>query len=302
MRMLGVDSAPRADLMLSMSLEETSMDDQRITISAFARASRLSLKALRVYERLNLLLPVQVDDQNGYRYYSAEQIPTARFIGVLRQLELPLADIQVVLSAAPDQQAEIIRAHRAALNVEYQRRNDLALYLLQRLQGAPMQQELNIQSRFVPEQYLACLTRHITVKDLATTIQNGIQELQSYVCESNASLVGAPVVIYHGEVTVDSDGPIEVCLPYQGTLTPRGDIALRLEPGHHEAFVALTKGQFQFPAVLTAYDATCDYATRHGQSGPLDCREIYVGDWDEALSEEPVAEVAWPYIPNGEAS
>ena len=39
-----------------------------LTIGAFARASRLSPKALRLYDELGLLRPASVDPVSGYRH------------------------------------------------------------------------------------------------------------------------------------------------------------------------------------------------------------------------------------------
>lgn len=61
-----------------------------LTIGAFARASRLSVKALRLYGDLGLLPPAHVDGATGYRYYAPGQLATAHLIGLLRQLDLPL--------------------------------------------------------------------------------------------------------------------------------------------------------------------------------------------------------------------
>lgn len=56
------------------------VDEHLLTIGEFARRSRLSLKALRLYERLGLLNPAVVDPANGYRRYREEQLFTARLI------------------------------------------------------------------------------------------------------------------------------------------------------------------------------------------------------------------------------
>jgi DNA-binding transcriptional MerR regulator len=68
-----------------------------LSIGAFAHRSRLSLKALRLYDELGLLTPARVDPENGYRYYVAEQVDRARLIGLLRRLDMPLARIGRVL-------------------------------------------------------------------------------------------------------------------------------------------------------------------------------------------------------------
>jgi hypothetical protein len=52
-----------------------------MTIGEFARASRLSAKALRLYDELGLLRPALVDPLSQYRFYDPAQVehgPTAR--------------------------------------------------------------------------------------------------------------------------------------------------------------------------------------------------------------------------------
>ena len=52
----------------------------RVTIGDFSRASHLSVKTLRHYHEVGLLEPSEVDPDNGYRYYSEDQIPLAQVI------------------------------------------------------------------------------------------------------------------------------------------------------------------------------------------------------------------------------
>lgn len=82
-----------------------------MTIGAFSLASRLSLKALRLYDALGLLTPERVDTQSGYRLYSPSQLKAARLIGLLRQLEMPLTDIHTLLDTPPEGRAALIRSH-----------------------------------------------------------------------------------------------------------------------------------------------------------------------------------------------
>jgi Predicted transcriptional regulators len=50
-------------------------------IGKFARACRLSVKALRHYDEERLLRPAHVDERTGYRYYTREQVRDAVTIG-----------------------------------------------------------------------------------------------------------------------------------------------------------------------------------------------------------------------------
>lgn len=77
-----------------------------LSIGAFAEMSRLSIKALRMYDQLNLLQPHHIDPQSGYRYYEADQLPRARMIRNLRDIDMPLATIRQVLAALDSSPAQ----------------------------------------------------------------------------------------------------------------------------------------------------------------------------------------------------
>src|SRR5580698_9973469 len=79
-----------------------------MSISELARRSRLSHKALRLYDEMGLLPQARVDAVNGYRFYETDQIASARLIAELRQLGIPLAEIKVVLELEPELAADRI--------------------------------------------------------------------------------------------------------------------------------------------------------------------------------------------------
>jgi DNA-binding transcriptional MerR regulator len=87
-----------------------------LSIGRFSRLSGLSVKALRHYDEIGLLPPDAVDDETGYRFYAASQLPTAEAVRRLRRLDLPLEDIRRLL-AARDPQAvrELLVAHQRRL-------------------------------------------------------------------------------------------------------------------------------------------------------------------------------------------
>lgn len=270
----------------------------QMTIGAFASASRLSLKALRLYDELGLLPPERVEESSGYRYYHARQLPQARLIGLLRQLGLSLGDIRAVLDAPADQQPALIWGHWTAAEAQHVRQRELARYVLRSLKGEPpMTQHFDVQQRFVPAQQVATVSRRLRVDELPGFIGQHLVTLPGLLIQAGAAVVGAPFVVYHGQVNDDNDGPVEVCVPYRGHLTPTGNLTLREEPAHHEAYVTLTKAQFDFPGILDAYDAACAHALACGQSGALSPREVYPHDWDTLNDTDPAGDVAWPFVP-----
>ena len=54
------------------------MSKNKLKIGEFSRLGRVTVRALRHYEEIDLLAPEIVDRETGYRYYSASQLPTLR--------------------------------------------------------------------------------------------------------------------------------------------------------------------------------------------------------------------------------
>ncbi|MEU6222948.1 MerR family transcriptional regulator [Streptomyces sp. NPDC047042] len=108
-----------------------------LTIGAFAKACRLSPKALRLYDELDLLRPARVDPDTGYRYYAPEQLEQARLVAWLRRLGMPLARIRQVGAMEPPAAAQEIRAFWARVEAETAARRDLAAFLVDHLSTPP---------------------------------------------------------------------------------------------------------------------------------------------------------------------
>ncbi|MFI0777538.1 MerR family transcriptional regulator [Streptomyces sp. NPDC021212] len=106
-----------------------------LTIGAFARASRLSPKALRLYDELGLLPPARVDPRSGYRLYDPAQLERARLVAWLRRLGMPLARIRTVCELDPGAAAREVRAYWAQVEADTAARRDLAAFLVDQLSG-----------------------------------------------------------------------------------------------------------------------------------------------------------------------
>ncbi|MFJ9159230.1 MerR family transcriptional regulator [Streptomyces griseoviridis] len=101
-----------------------------LTIGTFAKASRLSPKALRLYDELGLLTPARVDPVTSYRLYAPEQLEQARLVAWLRRLGMPLARIQHVCTLEAGPAALEVRAFWAEVEADTAARRDLASFLI----------------------------------------------------------------------------------------------------------------------------------------------------------------------------
>lgn len=216
---------------------------KEISIGEFARRSRLSLKALRLYDERGVLVPSRVDQASGYRYYDTAQLDEARLVVMLRQLQLPLATVKELLACDPADAATRIAEHWRAAEAAHDARRELAGYLVDRLNGK-RSVVYEVATREIPERSLLCLKRHVDQRGMWAFGKEFIAILRERPLPTIEGREGAAFCIWWGLVNGDSDGPIEWCKPVPAaqaeSLASRyPELSLRTEPAHLEAFVAL---------------------------------------------------------------
>ncbi|WP_354640058.1 MerR family transcriptional regulator [Kitasatospora camelliae] len=86
-----------------------------LSIGETARASGLSVSALRFYDGAGVFGPARVDPRTGYRWYAPEQLADARMIARLRRVGMPLADLARVLDGDRAAAEAAVDAHLARL-------------------------------------------------------------------------------------------------------------------------------------------------------------------------------------------
>ncbi|MFI8088455.1 MerR family transcriptional regulator [Streptomyces sp. NPDC086080] len=281
------------------------MDEELLTIGAFAARARLSAKALRLYDRLGLLAPARVDETTGYRSYRAGQVERARLIALLRQLDMPLARIAEVVDADDTAAgAERLAAYWADVEARHAGQRTLAEYLRGRLSGrsSEMYGKFVVETVEVPEQVLITESRHLLAEELPTWIGTSLGRLEEAARECGG-VTGAPFVAYHAEVSMESDGPAEACVPVADEAAARAwaeargrvlGATVRVEPPLRLARTRITKAQVAHPQILAAFEAVEEWMRDQGLTPTGPCREVYFADWAAAGPEDPVCDVAFP--------
>jgi DNA-binding transcriptional MerR regulator len=217
-----------------------------ISIGEFARRSRLSLKALRLYDERGVLVPSRVDQASGYRYYDAAQVDQARLVVMLRQLQLPLAAIRELLACDPADA-----------------RRELADYLVNRLRGKKSVM-YEVAMREIPERSLLCLKRNVDEQGRWAFGKEFIAILRGHPLPKIAKIEGregAAFCIWWGLVNDDSDGPIEWCQPVPCRASGISRVALsRAEPASR----ACAPGSVRRPTGWPGGRGGGALAARHG--------------------------------------
>ncbi|MGW7445159.1 MerR family transcriptional regulator [Kitasatospora sp. NPDC054795] len=276
------------------------MQENVITIGELAARTRLSLKALRLYDERGLLPPALVDARTGVRRYGPAQVERARRIALLRAAGLPLARIAAVLDAAvpdPDADADGNAGERELLaywrerEAEHAARREAVGYAREVLSGRSTT-VFEIVERDIPEQRVLFVRRHVDAAALPGFLAEAGELLLGRLREVGACLSGPLFAVYHGLVGEDCDALVEVCAPTPNDVGPHGPFAVRIEPAHREAYTALTRRGFT--AMAAAHDAVGAWAAArgYGRGGPN--REVYHPNRATAGPQEHVVDVAVP--------
>lgn len=268
-----------------------------LPIGRFARACRLSIKALRHYDELGLLRPARVDASN-YRYYRRSQARDAIAISLLRSLGVPLATIKQILANTPTDLAATLAAERTRIERELAR-SRRALFCVERmirdgdvmphtvtLRDEPACRLLIVEQTTLPE-------LHVEVGyDLFTRLRALLHTLQLPLAE--------PITCLLPEPPDDDTMILQMGTPLAADTTIDPDLLHR----HHAAIVELPAGPFAFvthrgpyEALGIAQHAVSAWTHAHGRTPAGAMREIYLNDPKQVADAEILTEVGIPLLP-----
>lgn len=257
-----------------------------LAIGEFSRMTHLSVRTLRRYHDADLLVPATVDHATGYRYYSADQIPTAQVIQRLRELDVPLPDVRRILrSCDPAVRAALVADHLERLELELDRTRAAVASLRRLLQPEPVSVEVEL--RAVPMTTVAAVEGHVERDDVLSWYAGAMAELDAAVDEPT----GCPGGLYDNSLFEDGQGHVLVYRP-----TPRPPRRGRVHPvtlPAVELAVATHVGDHDDIDVTYGEVGAWVVANALAVAGPI--RETYlVGPRDTADSSAWRSEIGWP--------
>lgn len=263
-----------------------------LSIGTFANMTRLSIKALRLYDQLGLLHPHHVDPQSGYRFYEQSQLARARMIRTLRDMDMPLATIRQTLAALTFSSAEaetLVLGYLAMRERQMVQIKQQVSHFIHRIQQEKNPMSLDVIVKKIATQQVLSMTCHIKVHQLDDTIRDSVAMMADMLKEQNLEATEAPFGIFHGAINEEEDGPIEICLPANGTVKGSDSVQVKQLLGGDAACVMMVGEQTDFPAILGAYDAAADWINKNGYVMAEPPREI----WHSAPDDNPKMEIVW---------
>jgi len=221
-----------------------------LAIGQFARATGLTVRAVRHYGELGLLQPAYVDPETGYRYFVPEQVAEAEAIKRLRFVGLALDEIREILEAGdPVFTRERLVRHRAKM-AELAATTEQILATLQRIiegkerlvPGTPdIRTEVEIKD--VPAQDVLLIRERVPQEKLSEVIPAAFNELAAYLHERGLEPVGPPVTVCpyadeEGMVAIENGWAVPTSVPGNGRIDaatlPACTVLSYRHRGHYE--------------------------------------------------------------------
>jgi effector-binding domain-containing protein len=270
------------------------MTVDQIPIGRFSTVTRLTKKALRLYDKRGLLVPKAKDNVTGYRYYTGDQIQRGVRIKHLSALGFGLEEIAEFLEAEAtgdlsrvgglvnsrlrSTEEELVRLRRVASLLN----NNIEL--MKETMSEPLVKE-------VPK------TRVISKRDkgpIGETIGRLIGDLMGviYKPENQANLVkivGPFMTVYHDHEYKELDADLEMAVPISGKVTVSDPgIEIKNLPSRRVASL-VHKGSYE--TIGPAYAKLYEYVVRSGLelSGPM--MDVYLNDPNTVEPDEILTEI-----------
>ncbi len=263
-----------------------------VPIGKFSTMTRLSVKALRLYDEIGLLRPAQVDPSSGYRYYELGQANRAEAVRILRSVDMPLDEIRVILET---DDRELIQkqlaVHRERLVERLEAHERMVAYLESLMQRKEGIMPYEVQIMEAAPQAIAATRVHTNLARIADDIQAGFGSLMGAMGRAGLPPAGAPLIVYHDVIDEETEGDIEICVPVAGAFSGSDEVYGReLEGGS----VAATVHRGPYPEIGRAYHTLTSWVSEHGHEMAGPPREIYLNDPTTVAAEELLTRVEFP--------
>jgi DNA-binding transcriptional MerR regulator len=210
-----------------------------IKIGAFAKLSGMTVKTLRHYDELGLLKPAYVEENSGYRYYSADQLLTIRRIEGFKEQGLTLEMMRPLLTGA----VSLTEAERTLLEKrkelesqiqKAQRQLEEIDERLVRMERHRDTEETRFSLRSVEPVLVAAVRRVVPKGQLCLLLD----ELKQYIRSQGEDLDREVTIVRHRMADYD-DGPvdIEVAIPVSRVIPDSRNVQIYHLPGVKEAAI-----------------------------------------------------------------
>lgn len=266
-----------------------------LKIGEFSKLSRISVRMLRHYDEIGLLMPEEIDPFTGYRYYSEAQLFTAGRINALKDMGFRLCDAAELLKCWEDRETlerRLLAQREAALlqAEEAARRLRLLDTALERLRkDEPMKYDVTVKT--IPERQVASVRQTIPSYDMEGSLWGIFLKETAHMHIQDGDPVLCSATFYDGEYK-ESDVDVEIQKTVRGAYPDTEHVKFKTMPAV-EVASAVCRGSYDQIGEATAAVVSWVEASGWAFDGPA-FFIYHVSPHETNNPEEFVTELCYP--------
>lgn len=246
------------------------MDKETLySIGEFSMITKLSVKTLRFYHEKGLLNPDYIDPQNGYRYYGKLSVDRAVVIAQLRQFDLPLSELQLLLENSQQigSVSEILRQHQNDLTLRMKQYKKIIKQIEEVLSDMNSEKncEFEIEEKVIPDMLFSGYKMKGKYEEIGTAFKVVAKAAGRFIR-------GKAMALYYDCDYKENDASFEGGFPVSKKID-KPNISCRTLKGG-KAVTLVHKGPYQ--SLSRSYEKVLGYMKEKGYQAQLPSREIYM--------------------------
>jgi len=201
-----------------------------LSIGEFSKICKVSTKTLRYYDEIGLIYPDKINCDNGYRYYSIDQLKKMLFIERLKSYDFSLKEIKDIIQLEKNQ----VEEHLSLVLKEKKKEIEGKIYAFENTLNQinndiySLSQGISVMSYFenIDIQLVECepmcilsVRKMVTVSDCAQGYGQFFNLLYKKIATDNLTMIGSPMTIYHSKEYKIDGYDIEFAIPIKEFVT-----------------------------------------------------------------------------------
>ncbi|WP_294363671.1 MerR family transcriptional regulator [uncultured Clostridium sp.] len=268
-----------------------------LSIGEFSKICNVSTKTLRYYAEIGLILPNEINNENGYRYYSIEQLQTILFIKRLKSYNFSLEQIKTIIQSEElqdeklylsliEKKKEIDKQVKELNLISEELSNDIS-NLKQGKSIMSYMENLDVKIVEVEPMNLLYIRKMVQKHEFAYEYGSCFNKLFKKINEDKLTITNPPMALFHSSeyspFGLDTEFAISIKECIKGTRDFNPGLCLK----------TVLKGSYS--DLSSVYVKQIEYAEKEGYVSKDSLFEVYVNDPAMVESENDIiTEIYYP--------
>ncbi|MCI6690876.1 MULTISPECIES: MerR family transcriptional regulator [unclassified Clostridium] len=268
-----------------------------LSIGEFSKICNVSTKTLRYYAEIGLILPNEINNENGYRYYSIEQLQTILFIKRLKSYNFSLEQIKTIIQSEElqdeklylsliEKKKEIDKQVKELNLISEELSNDIS-NLKQGKSIMSYMENLDVKIVEVEPMNLLYIRKMVQKHEFAYEYGSCFNKLFKKINEDKLTITNPPMALFHSSEYSPFGLDTEFAIPIKECIKGTRDF----NPGL--CLKTVLKGAYS--DLSSVYVKQIEYAEKEGYVSKDALFEVYVNDPAMVESENDlITEIYYP--------